>query len=141
MTELGCSSSSDRGFNASAAAFLVSSCSRSPVPVLMDHRGVGGGGFASSSFVASCCSPEISEPSLSIAVSSISEESVPLEMVVTGEGPAISLGLVARGEDWLGGFSRAVSDDLLLLASKRLLVYVQKLTSGHCVGGRIWPVM
>ena len=41
--------------------------------------------------------------SFSIPVSSISVPSVPLEEVAIGEGSAISVGLWAYGENWLGG--------------------------------------
>ena len=93
ITELGCSSSSDRGFEACSAAFVVSSYDvsalpshsfdwRTPNPGLAD---LGGSGV-----VLSSCS---------CIVSSISVVSVPVEEVAIGEGSGTSLGLSdARGE-------------------------------------------
>ena len=104
MTELGCSSSSDRGRRASAAAFLVSSWrapfSADETPV--DHREIDGGALLSTPSTMFFPSLEMSESSLSMPVSSISVDPPPLEIVVTGEGPAMSLGLVTSGDDWLG---------------------------------------
>ena len=95
MTELGCSSSSDRGLEASAAAFVVSSYDHHQlisVPLLMKRTSSPGFADRGGSGVASVSS-------FSIAVSSMSVVSVPLEEVAMGEGSAISLGLLVAREE------------------------------------------
>ena len=102
MTELGCSSSSDLGLSASSAACFVFNCkpSLSPFGDFSDSlRGMalfttgywgsvnrGGCGVRSAS---SCWT----------SVSSILVVSVLSDDVEIGEGSAMSLGLVARGDD------------------------------------------
>ena len=102
ITELGCSSSSDLGLSASSAACFVSSCrlALSPFGDLSDSLRAGpscafgdwasdeGGGCGVAS--ASSCNA---------SVSSIVVVSVLLDEVEIGEGSAMSLGLVARGDE------------------------------------------
>lgn len=107
MTELGCSSSSDLGFRASEAAFVVSSYRVLSLTLFASYRqghmhtfnagsvdleGGGGSGGAGGIGVAS-------KSSFSMPVSSISVVSVPFEDVAIGEGSGMSLGLEASGED------------------------------------------
>ena len=101
MTELGCSSSSARGFRASLPAFSVSIYERmsaeSPKTSIIYYT------FNSRSAVFSEGVMSASSDAMPEPVSSISVVSVPLDEGAMGEGSGTSLGLDATGEVWVGG--------------------------------------